>query len=81
MALLMQPESTTLTQFTERKVQDMQSSIATIEISVYLLSNDIQHEQIATVRAALHRIREISKQFLVRCAYEKCEEATQVNSN
>lgn len=73
MSRLMQYESTNLTEFTERKVQDLHSPIATIEISLYLLSQEIQHEQLTTIRAALNRIRDISKQFLMRCAYESSE--------
>ncbi len=60
----MTKENAHLTKQLERKVQDIQTPIATIEMCLHLLSEEIQNDKLLTIRTALQKVRDISKQFL-----------------
>lgn len=48
----------------ERIVNDINSPIATIEISLYLLSQEADSENIKMIKLALQQIRDITQCFL-----------------
>lgn len=57
-------EMPTLVNRINRKVEALQSPIATIEIILFLLEEEIQNEKLSTIKAALQKIRHISKQMI-----------------
>lgn len=50
--------------YIDKKIENLQTPIATIEICVYLLSQKIENENLVRIRMALQSMRDISRQLI-----------------